>query len=188
MTSRAKKIIAFIIIALVIAAWASIVSIISPDEIVAKLGVENTYAVIGTMAVLGGVSAITAAPFYAALTTFAAGGANIWLLGLIAGIGLIISDSLFFYFGLKGREMISPKMQAREIKLSAWLEGKPEWLLPVGIFMYSGFTPFPNDIMTVSLAILEYPYRRLFVPLLLGDITSSILIAYLGTRGVLIFG
>ena len=170
-----------------IAIWVGIFSLVSPEEVVMMLGIENSYLIIGFMAIFGGVSSVTVAPFYAALTTFAAGGVDIILLGLVAGIGLAISDSVFYYFGTKGREMVSPEMQQREIKLSDWFEGKPEWLLPLLIFLWSGFTPFPNDIMTVSLAFLKYPYKKLIVPLLIGDITSSILIAYLGMKGILLF-
>jgi membrane protein YqaA with SNARE-associated domain len=184
MTKKQKKYTAIIFIFAFIAAWVILISFVSPQEVVEKIGVKNTYLVIGAMAILGGVSSLTAGPFYTALATFAAGGANVWLLGLVAGMGLVVSDSVFFYLGTRGREILSGKAKKKEEKLARWIEGKPEWLIPIIVFVYSGLTPLPNDIMAISLAVIEYPYKKLFLPLLMGDVTSSIGVAALSAKGI----
>ena len=47
--------------------------------------------------------------------------------------------------------------------------------VPLFVFLYAGFTPFPNEFMTISVGLAGTKYREIVVPLLLGNINITIL-------------
>jgi hypothetical protein len=169
---------------LFVIAWSILLYFISPQELVKKIGVGQSYLAMFLIAVFGGVSTFTAASYLAALTTFAAGGLNPLLLGLIAGTGLTISDSFFFYLGTKGRKVVSGKPEDWADRFEKWMRKQPDWFAPVITYVYAGLTPLPNDFLTVGLAFAEVKYKRIIIPLWLGNMTLTALGAYLATAGV----
>ena len=109
------------------------------------------------------------------------------LLGLFGGIGVTIGDSLYFYLGSKGKEISSKKVDKRLEKISKLLKKSPKWLIPFIVYIYSGFTLLPNDLMTFSLGITGYSYKKIFLPLILGNITVTTIIAYISIFGINFF-
>ena len=75
--------------------WVTLLFWFGPSATVDYLGAENTYLIIFLLAISGGLSSLTAGPFYATLGTFAAGGADPILLGVVAGASITVGDSLF---------------------------------------------------------------------------------------------
>ena len=126
----------------------------------------------------GGFSSISSAGFFATFIAFATGGANPWLLGIAAGAGLTIGDSFFYYLGLQGRGILSEKFRKQINRLSNWFSKQKSWKVQVFVFIYAGFMPLPNDILSVSLAIAGYPYKKIIAPLLLGNIIFMTLLAF----------
>ncbi len=151
------------------------------------LGVENSYLLAFILASAGGVSSFTAAPFYTTILTMAAGGADIILLGLIAGSGLAISDTLFYYLGKKGKAALNSAIIKKAEQLSAWIAKKPAWLIPLFAFAYLSLAPFPNDILIITLALIDYPFKRLLPLIVAGDITAVILVSIIGKMGIRLF-
>ena len=161
--------------------------LVGSRKIVGYLGVRNSYLLAFILAVLGGVSSFTAAPFYSTIITLAAGGVNIPILSLIAGTGLAVSDSFFFLFGKKGRQALSLKTKSHLDRLSDWLDSKSRWLMPAIIYFYSGLTPLPNDVLMIAVSLSGISYWKLIVPLLLGDITAVLFTSYLTRAGMKFF-
>lgn len=166
-----------------IALWSAALAFIGPQSIVEWIGRDHGYAVAFVIAALGGVSTFTASSFYLTIVTFASGGLKPWLLALVAGTGITIGDSLFFYLGTRGREVLEGRMRRFAEELSEWLKKRPAWVMPLIIFAYTGLTPLPNDILTVGLGLSGYPYKKAILPLWLGNITLTFLLALLAAQG-----
>lgn len=175
-----KKHYKFILVLAFVLAWSLFVYFVGARTVVEYIGIENGYLLIFLIAIFGGVSSATAVSFYTAVITLAAGGLNPFMIGLIGGIGVTFGDSIFYYLGLKGKKVIKSSSKTLN-KITKWLRTGPSWLIQIFIFVYSGFSPFPNDILTVSLGLTEFPYRRVIIPLLLGDIASTTIVAYLAS-------
>jgi hypothetical protein len=169
----------FIFLILITIGWVVLLRHISPDEMVQRIGVQNTYLVAFLMAVICGFSSFTGSTFYIAIGALSHGGANFLLLGLAGGIGLCISDYAFYYVVTKGKHVLDRHWKG----LSKWIETKiekaPQWVMNLFVFVYSGFFPVPNDVMTVTLAVGGTPFRKIAPYLFAGDIVSTVLLAYL---------
>ena len=176
-----RNLIVFTILLTIIVLWIILITSIPPKEIVNSIGVNNSYLLIFIVASLGGVSSLTSTTFYTAYVTVIAGGVNIYIAGVVAGIGVSIGDSLFYFLGRKGNKIIHSNTKKYIDKVSRRLENKPYYIVFSFIFFYAGFTPFPNDILTLSLGITRQSYRRIIVPLLLGNLVSLILIGIILT-------
>mgnify|MGYP006306164601 CR=1 FL=1 len=167
----------FFLLIIIILFWTILFYFYSPEEIVYQIGVNDGYLVLFFSAALGGVSTITASSFYATVFTFTSGGLNPLLVGVIGGAGITIGDSFFYYLGYRGRNIVSRKLNSYLEKISNWLNDNEKWRVQLFIFLYSGFTPFPNDLMTIPLGLNKYKYKNIFFPLLIGNICAITLFA-----------
>jgi hypothetical protein len=153
---------------------------ITPEEVVDYIGVKNTYLVAFLLAVFGGISTVTGVSFFLSVGAFSVGGANPFLLGLYGGLGIFISDSIFFFAARYGVEAFEEKIKP----LSLWLISKMEKVsmgtVLLLVYVYIGFTPFPNDILMIALALMGVSFKRLAPVLLVGSITIVTLTAYFG--------
>ncbi len=172
-----KTYLTFIFVLVFIIAWSLLLYFVSPREIVDYIGIENGYAVAFLVAACGGFSSLTSTSIYATIITLAAGGLDPLLLGMFAGTGVTIGDCLFYYMGYKGGSIISGSLKVFFETLSAWLQKGPSWFVPVIVFVYAGFTPLPNDILTISLAVAKIRWRRIILPLWAGNMVLVIIIA-----------
>ncbi len=171
---RMKNYSAFIGVLVAIVIVSLILFYSNPAEIVADMGVRNIYAFLFVFALLGGVSSFTSTSFYATVITLSlSGGLDPLTVGIIAGIGMGFGDSMFYLLGQRAYKAFfySENNQRRVQKFLSWLEKKPRWMMPIIIYIYSGFTPFPGDLLMMSMAILGYPYRKAIIPMVLGNIT-----------------
>ena len=183
-----KNHIIFILLLAFFLAWGYFLSTYGAEEIVQSLGIKNVYLAVFIASSIGGVSTIFAGSFYATIITFALGGLDPVVLGLIAGIGATLFDSIFFYVGLKGRDVLAGHWRDRALLFSAWLQRQNNLVVAIVIFLYAGFTPFPKDLLVVALAIGNHPYRKMIPPLLLGNVFLVSLIAHFTLQGLTVFG
>ncbi|MBR9702871.1 hypothetical protein GOV10_02460 [Candidatus Woesearchaeota archaeon] len=89
---------------------------------------------------------------------------------------MTIGDSLFFLFGQHGRIVLSEHVEWTMNMLKKRLDRFNKWSMPLFVFFYAGFTPFPNEFMTISVGLTGAKYREIIVPLLLGNINITILL------------
>jgi membrane protein YqaA with SNARE-associated domain len=129
---------------------------------------------------VGGLNVITGGVLYGSIIAFAAGGASPWLLGLVAGIGIAIGDSLVFYLFRYTSKTLSPHWQEKVTKIKEKVEHFPRFVQYILIYAYLGFTPFPNDILMFLLAVLRFKFVQVLPVIIAGTITVATLIAYLG--------
>lgn len=169
----------FFVIFLIIIALIILLYFFSPRVIIEKIGVRNVYIIVFLTAFLAGASSLSSTSYFVFLASLAAGGLNPFILGLLGGAGLTLSDPLFFYFGMQGRAVVSHHKKLRKIivRLTSWIKGQPEWVIPFFIFVYSGLTPFPSDILSASLALVNYPFRKFLFFIFLGNVNFAIIVS-----------
>lgn len=173
---KKETVLAFAVTAVFVVLWTMVMLSGGAEAVVEKIGVRNGYLVTFIVAVLGGISVITVTPYYTTLITFALGGLNPFLLGLIAGIGATIGDSVFYYLGMQGHQLLAPKYHEKMHRFSGWLLRGPRWLIPVVTYIYTGLTPLPQDVLMVALALANIHYKRVIPFVLLGNITLATII------------
>lgn len=160
--------------------WAIVLIFFSPEEVVNKIGAENSYLIVFLLAVIGGLSTITGTSFFASVATFAHGGADPFLLGLIGGMGIFISDSIFFFLAHQGAKILEEKENSFRSKLLKSIEKIPRWFIGIFVFLYVGLSPLPNDILMIALALAKIRYRQIVLPLILGSMSIASIAAFLG--------
>lgn len=166
--------------------WSVLLYHISPQEIVEYIGVENSIIVAFFVSTFGGLSSFTAGSYYGMIITLASGGASPILLGISTGVGLTISDSLVYYLGTRGHEVLTGRPKKWADKIAIWVSKQNVHLVQAFAYVYTGLTPMPNDLLTGSLGLAEYSFKRLLPAMLLGNITLSIIIAEFAVRSELI--
>lgn len=185
-SKRINTLIQFVLLAILMATILLSLLFISPQEIVDTIGVENAYLVAFLISLLGGLSAGGAVSYMSVIVVLVLGGADPILLGLISGISLAMGDLLLFHFGSKGRALVTKKWGTRIQKTVEVLERK-ELLrrsIPILAYVYMGFSPFPNDLLLLFLAVIKYPYTYTVVTILLGDLTFALLLTHTAKVGV----
>lgn len=182
-----QSIIYFTILLLLFILWAFFMTKFSPDRIIESIGITNSYLIVFILCIIGGISIMFPIPYYLAVFTFAAGGSNPLLLGICAGLGLMIGDSTSYYFGYHGGKIISKKMQERAKKISHFIISRPTWLITSLLVLWGSITPFPNDMMIVPLGLIRYPYLKTIIPIGFGNIIFNTVIALSGYYGWTLF-
>jgi hypothetical protein len=153
---------------------------IPADRIVEYVGVKNSYAAVFAVAAIGGLSTLTGTVLYAAIATFAAGGANPILIGLCAGIGIFLSDSIFFMLASYGRKSLPESWEPRIRRIQQYIEHFPQWVVLIAVYICIGLTPMPNDIVMIILALSGYRYIQIAPVLFAGGITIAMIVANIG--------
>lgn len=169
------------IVVLVLVGWAVFFYFVSPELIIDKIGIKNTYLAAFILSSVAGFSSITGTSVYATLAAFAHGGANPLILGTVSGLGLFLSDSLFYFLASYGHTMITKTMAKWDTafkKMRRWTRIAPDWLVFTVVYLYSAFAPVPNDLLLVVLVVSGYSYRQFAPYLLLGDLTGALVLAY----------
>ncbi len=182
-----KKVLGFILLAIFLVSIFTLLFFFSPEEIVRKVGVNNSYILIFLVSFFGGFSSGGSVTFIGLLITLAVGGINPIYLGLISGIGLAIGDMIIFYAGSKGRELVNNKWDQKINKIVAIFE-KRKWLkkmTPTFAYFYIGLTPLPNDILILFMAAIKYPPKKMNWIIILGDLTFALMVTLLAARGFL---
>lgn len=162
-------------------------TIIGPDAIVERIGVKNTYVTVLLLAAIGGLSTLTSTSLFAAIGTFSAGGAHPLLLGLFAGTGIFISDTVFFHVAQYGKSSLPEKWEKHTAHLTRWLNRQSKYLVMLFIFIWIGFSPLPNDILMIALAAAGYRYWTVAPLLLAGGVSIATITAYAARAGESLF-
>lgn len=184
MKSRLKNILIFVILAAFFISFVVLLNFYSPDEIVGMIGARNAYIVMFFLSLFGGFSAIGSISFILALITLSVAGLNPLILGLVSGIALATGDMIMFFISSRGREIIKGKWEKRLKKLSKHVNTNLGKVIPFIIYFYMSFTPFPNDLLIISLAMIKYPLKKAYIPMILGDLTFPIIVAILASKGI----
>lgn len=173
----------FIGIFVILSVLGIVLYVISPEKIVDELGVSNSLWVAFLVSLLGGVSTLTSASFFTVIGALAIGGVNPLYLAAAAAPGLFVGDIVFYYFGLRLRDVLEEKYKRQMNWLSNLINNRHHALVTVVVFLYTGFSPFPGDILMMALASAKYPLKKVIFPLVAGNFVLAWIIAYAAVTG-----
>lgn len=174
-----KEYVIFFVFLGTIIAWSILLYFVPPEEIVKIIGVQQGYLLAFFLGLLGGVSTLGSTSFYASVITLSKGGLNPFFLAVVAGTAATIGDLIFYYLGLRGKKVLTGKPLEWSEKVREWIQKKPDWAVPVFVYIYTGLTPLPNDVLNISLAVSDVKLRQFIAALLLGNITLTLIVALL---------
>lgn len=175
------------LIAVFVVGWAVLLFLVTPDELVRKMGVENAYLSVLLLSVLGALGSMTTFSSYPAIVAFAAGDMNVWALGLVSGVGLTIGDAIFYSLVGKVKGLLRGRAKDKAVEVGEWLEDRPRWVIPVVTYIWVGLLPLANNILTGALALSGYRFRRILIPIFLGNVTFPTAVAYMASIGIELF-
>lgn len=171
-------------ILLFIILWTVVLIVVGAESIVEYIGIENGYLVMFLVSLLGGVSSVGAVAYITTIITLSNAGLDPLTLALASGAGVSIGDTVYYLLGRNGSKLIRRSRASGYIQnFTTWLNQQHMIVRSVGIFMYTAFTPLPNDILTIAMGIAQQPYGMVIASLVLGNITHTFL---LGTFGSLL--
>lgn len=154
----------------------------SPAKLISFIGVQNSYLLIFLLAFVGGLTTFSGVPYHLVLISLASGGSNPLLLGTATALGVMLGDSTSYLIGSQGREIIPPKIQIWLNKLYTYGSKYPK-LMPLFFLAYGSLSPFSNDFIVISAGLVKYPYKKVMIPLALGNLIFNISLAYLAAYG-----
>lgn len=172
---KTKKIILTIGIIFLIV-WSIFLITVDVAAFIESIKLGNAYLVLFLIAVFSSSSFLTSASFYATFVAYANSGLDIYAISIIGGIGMGISDSIFFYLSRTAGDVISKDSKLYN-KVYNYVSKLPRWGVYIFTFCYSAFAPLPNDILIVTLGVLKFKYSRIIPLLILGNVVLLFLIA-----------
>lgn len=178
MRKHKYKIIYFI---LFIILWAFLMSRISPDAIIDRLGEQNSYITLFILSFIGGVSVFIPFPFYLFTISLAIGGLNPYILGLVAASGTALGDTVSYLMGRIGGNFYEYKNKKVINKIKKFSE--KQILFPVLLFIYASAAPFSDDLIMIPAGFLKIPYTKMIIPIYLGKIVFNTLMAFSAVYG-----
>jgi len=92
-------------------------------------------------------------------------------------IGTTIADSIGFMIGWLGSSYTSTHHPELTERLQSFMK-KHERLIPYIIFGFFMLAPVPNETILIPLAIMGYQYKKLIVPLIIGNTVHQSLMVY----------
>lgn len=157
-------------------------TIISDDKAAQELVQRLGYVGVLIVSFIAGLNAIVPVPAGSFVPIFLAAGLSMPLIIATLVVGTTLADLLAFYVGMKGREFAAAQ-HPRVINFTTWLRsGKEPYIIP-GVFLYAAFSPIPNELILIPLALAGVRFRTLVLPLFLGTIVYQTAFA-LGAQGI----
>ncbi len=134
------------------------------------------YVGVVIVAIMGGLNIFVPIPAVTLTPIFTASGLSLPLIILSLTIGTIIADYIGYLFGTVSRSYLFTQYP----KIILWLEEKvttkPKLLFPL-TFLFAAFMPLPNEVIIIPFAVLGITFKRLFVPLLFGNLINQTMYA-----------
>ncbi len=177
-------------ITLVAVYW--VVSLAVPDigspmialyEWMVESAVVMGYAGTAIISFLGSASVIIEIPFV--IVPFVLGGLrssptgpflfNPWLIGLLSGVGATLGDMVSYVLGHTGARLLK---EGEAKKFREFIDAHPT-ATPLVIW-FLAVTPLPLDPAVVSLGAAKYPWWKVLIPSLVGEIIFLMGVAWAG--------
>jgi len=125
---------------------------------------------------------------------------NPFWVGIAGGTGSAIGEMTAYLVGLgirKSHRKITKRKQTNASKIRSsdrdhkMMKTIKSWFHrrygPILIFIFAA-TPLPDDILGIFCGIIKYDVKKFFIPLLLGKIAISMVLAYGGFYGISMLG
>lgn len=143
-------------------------------EVFIKLGYPGMFI----LAMISGFNVIVPIPAILLAPIFVEAGLNLWLLIIVASIGMTVGDIIGFFLGKVGRNVTSNKKMPVFIeKIELWLN-KYKYGSSIFMFLYAAFAPIPNEVVVVPLSFSGAKFKQLFWPVFLGNLLFNIYVGH----------
>jgi membrane protein YqaA with SNARE-associated domain len=179
MRKNKKPILELFLIILFIFIYSYYLYIYDIESILASLGINEPLYFIFFLALVAGTSSLTSTSLYISISFLVIAGNNFFLLGIAAGIGLFVGDTLYYYIGRKFGEYDEIKKSKYYKYLYNYVSKMGKNSIKIFVFLYSSFAPLPNDILMLILGSLRVKFWIFAIYLLLGNIFYISLIGLL---------
>jgi membrane protein YqaA with SNARE-associated domain len=173
----------YVVVLLMVLSWSLAMYFVSPELIVSRLGGQTLPAVF-VAGVLGGTSIVFPFPYYLVVATAAAGGANPFLVGLCAGLGVMVGDTTSYLVGHAGRHVLPDRASAAIRFVHRRVADIHSAKFYAFLFVYGAVMPLPNDILVVPLGAAGVPYWRVILPFGAGNVVFNTAVAWLTVYGI----
>ncbi|MBY0538776.1 VTT domain-containing protein [Patescibacteria group bacterium] len=150
---------------------------IGPEALVDYIGVQNAYGLMFLVAALGGLSTFNSVPYLAVLFVLANTGVNPFWLGTVSALGVMCGDSFSYLLGRSGGAVIPDSFTWVFTNIKQFAIEHPK-LYPSFCFVYGAICPLSNDFVTIASGIANISYKKVMIPLALGNIVFNIAFAY----------
>lgn len=177
-TVRVLRYLPWVLLLIVVVAGTVLLWQLSPEELVARVGSANAYALLFGLAFVSGLSLFGATPYHLVVVTLSLGGMSPWWLGLTAATGVMAGDVFSYALGYGGQELVPARVAGWAKRLAAFLHRYPR-LTPGFFFLYGSVAPFSNDLVGVTMGLARFPFVRVMVPLALGNLVFNTALAFL---------
>lgn len=118
---------------------------------------------------IAGLNALVPVPAGSFVPIFVAGGLAMPLIITMLVIGTFLADMTAYLLGVLGRKIATNKYP-KLIHYSSILKEKNNFYVVLGVFLYASFSPLPNELILVPLALMGTPIWLLVPPLIVGTI------------------
>ena len=159
----------------------------NPVEIITMFGIRNSYVLAFFVSMVGAFTSLTKFSAYPMIVALVAGGLDPLVVGFISGLGLASGDVLFFLFGYSARDLSSERTKNYLKRILSRIQSLRSIYVQGIIFLYVAATPLPNNLLSGALAYTGYPFKKAAIPLILGDVSFCLLIAWLALKGIQLF-
>lgn len=152
---------------------------IPTESLVAFVGDENIFILMFVLGLVGGLTTFSGIPYHLILMSLASAGASPILLGIVTASGVMIGDSVTYGLGKRAGKILGPRVKNILNHLKSALETHPQILTPA-LILYGTISPFSNDFVVASLSFMGYTYKKVIIPLTIGNVFYNTALAYLG--------
>jgi len=152
-------------------------SIIGPDAIIQTIWIENSYIFMFIVAFIWGISLFAWVPYPLILITLALWWSNLVYLSLTTTIWVMLWDSTSYYVWGKAKKVFQWKTKKIFKKILSIYDLNVYYISGF-LFLYWIFSPFPNDMITLSSWMRKYNFRKTMIPLTLGNFIFCLIIAH----------
>ena len=181
-TQNSSLIVVFVAIFSIVA-WSVLLYFVGAERIVEYVGVRNGYLIMFLVSLFGGLSSLGGPTYVATAVTLAAGGLNPFTLALFASAGTSVGDTVYFVASRSGGEYLVKQKAGKWLQRCArWVTEKPKYVLWLFVYVYTAFTPFPNDVLTISMGLTRQPYVLIITALAVGNFTFILLLGLFGVN------
>ena len=141
------------------------------NDVIKELAAKFGYFGVFIAAAISGFNLIIPIPIITFLPFFVESGLNTTILIFLIAIGMTVGDSIGYWLGKVGREVLSKKAE----KWSKKIENMPKLGVYMLLLLYAAFAPLPNELIVIPMALLGFRFRYMFFALLLGNLVFNII-------------
>jgi membrane protein YqaA with SNARE-associated domain len=152
--------------------------LVTPGKIIEFVGMENAYILMFSSALLGGMTTFNFIPYYSIIILLASAGLNPLYIGISSATGVMVGDTFSYFLGRSGDKIIPESLKKIFEKINNFSLKNPK-LFPLLCFIYGSISPFSNDFITISAGVAKISYKKVMLPLALGNLVFNISLAFI---------